>query len=132
MNMQKKNWAVILVWIIPVLFLLAFYFYPLSQVTWRSILQPGSLAEFDASNLRTAFRSIRFSFWQASLSTLVTAILGFPAAYLFGRFRFPGRNLLRILSTLPFILPTVVVAAAFNALIGTHGWLNILLIRLIY
>ena len=33
-------------------------------------------------------------------------------------------------STLPFILPTVVVAAAFNALLGTSGWINLLLMRI--
>ena len=33
--------------------------------------------------------------------------------------------MLRVLTTLPFILPTVVVAAGFNALIGPNGWLNL-------
>jgi len=130
MKKQKGNWTALLFWIVPVLFLLAFYFYPLIQVAWRSLIQPGSISEFGLSNLRTAWRSVRFSFWQAFLSTAVTAFIGLPAAYLFGRFKFPGRNALRIASTLPFILPTVVVAAAFNALIGTHGWLNIILMRI--
>jgi thiamine transport system permease protein len=55
--------------------------------------------------------------------------VGLPAAYLFGRFTFKGKNALRIASTLPFILPTVVVAAAFNALMGPDGWLNLLLMN---
>jgi len=33
--------------------------------------------------------------------------------------------MLRLLSTLPFILPTVVVAAGFNALLGPRGWINL-------
>ena len=126
----KRNWVSIVFWTVPVLFLLAFYFYPLLQVASRSIVQTGAWSEFTASNLRVAWRSIYFSFWQAALSTLVTACLGIPAAYLFGRFKFPGRNVLRVASTLPFILPTVVVAAAFNALLGNTGWINLILMRI--
>jgi len=47
-----------------------------------------------------------------------------PAAWLFAKFDFPGRKGLRAISLLPFILPTVVVAAAFNTLIGPQGWIN--------
>ncbi len=35
-----------------------------------------------------------------------------------------------MLTTLPFILPTVVVAAGFNALLGPRGWVNLGLIAL--
>ena len=37
---------------------------------------------------------------------------------------FPGKKLLRVLATLPFILPTVVVAAGFNAFLGPRGLVN--------
>ena len=35
---------------------------------------------------------------------------------------FPGKSL-RVLTTLPFMMPTVVVAY-FNAMLGSNGWLN--------
>jgi len=129
MAKRKNNRIAIAFWIIPVVFLLVFYFYPLLQVAARSLIQPGALSDIDPSNLRTGLRSIRFSLWQAFLSTALTAFIGFPAAFLFGRFRFRGRNVLRVFSTLPFILPTVVVASAFNALLGNKGWINLLLMR---
>jgi len=69
-------------------------------------------------NWQIIARATGFTFFQAGLSTILTILLGLPAAYLFGRFNFPGKNYMRIASTLPFILPTVVVAAGFNALIG--------------
>ncbi len=75
------------------------------------------------------WRSLRFTIWQASLSTLLTLLVGIPAAYLFARFTFPGKSILRVLSTLPFILPTVVVAASFTALLGPRGWVNVLLMQ---
>jgi thiamine transport system permease protein len=47
-----------------------------------------------------------------------------PAAYVFARYNFPGKSLLRALTTIPFVLPTMVVAAAFTALLGPKGHLN--------
>ncbi|MDP2777332.1 MAG: iron ABC transporter permease, partial [Anaerolineales bacterium] len=63
---------------------------------------------------------------QAGLSTILTFILGIPSAILFSRFNFRGKSLLRALTAVPFMLPTVVVASSFNALLGTHGWLSFL------
>lgn len=68
-----------------------------------------------------------FTFWQAILSTLLTILVGFPAAYLMAKYKFIGKSFIRLLTTIPFIMPTVVVAAGFNALLGPNGWLNILL-----
>src|SRR5690606_8436617 len=50
--------------------------------------------------------------------------LAVPTAYIFTRYTFPGKNLLLSLSTLAFVLPTIVVAAAFRALIGEQGLVN--------
>ncbi len=55
---------------------------------------------------------------------MLTLALALPGAYVFARYRFPGKSLLLSLATLPFVLPTVVVAAAFMALIGQHGIVN--------
>ncbi len=57
-------------------------------------------------------------------------MVGLPAAYLFSRYLFRGKRLLRALVMVPFILPTVVVAAGFNALLGPRGWLNLALMSL--
>ncbi len=43
------------------------------------------------------------------------------------KYRFVGKSFIRLLTTIPFIMPTVVVAAGFNALLGPKGWLNLLL-----
>ena len=53
-----------------------------------------------------------------------------PAAALFAYYSFPGKALLRALTAVPFMLPTVVVAAGFSALLGPRGWLNLALMRL--
>ncbi len=65
-----------------------------------------------------------FSFWQALLSTSLTLLVGVPAAYVFARLRFPGHRLLRAWTLVPFVLPSVVVAAGFVALLGPNGLIN--------
>lgn len=72
-----------------------------------------------------------FTFYQAALSTALTLLVGLPAAYLFARYQFWGKSLLRLLTAIPFMLPTVVVAAGFNAFLGPRGWLNLGLMRLL-
>lgn len=68
---------------------------------------------------------VGFTALQAALSTLVTIVLALPVAVVIARFRFPGRTALRALVLVPFVLPTVVVAAAFLALIGPAGVLGV-------
>jgi thiamine transport system permease protein len=50
---------------------------------------------------------------------------------LFARYTFSGKALLRTLTAVPFMLPTLVVAAGFSALLGPRGWLNLGLMRLL-
>ena len=68
--------------------------------------------------------------WQALASTALTLLVGLPAAYLFARHDFPGKTLLRALSTVPFVMPTIVVAMGFIALLGPRGLVNELLMGL--
>ncbi len=62
-----------------------------------------------------------FTLWSSALATLLTLSLGLPAAHLLHRVRFPGRQLLRGLVTVPFVLPTVVVGVAFRTLLAPSG-----------
>ena len=82
-------------------------------------LNPTSLFTLHLSSLLLALHSLGFTFYQAALSTLLTFLIGLPAAFLFARFEFPGKSFLRVLTAIPFMLPTVVVAAGFNALLGS-------------
>lgn len=61
---------------------------------------------------------------QAIGGTLLSVALGLPAAFVLYRLEFRGRAVLRGLATVPFVLPTVVVGAAFVALIGPGGPLS--------
>ncbi len=110
--------------LLPLLFLLLFFFYPLGNI-FRLSLTAEALGELVQ---RPSFRHVVwFTVWQAAVSTGLTLLLGLPAAYLFARYEFRGKTILRALTTIPFVMPTVVVAAAFRALLGANGPLNRLL-----
>jgi len=50
--------------------------------------------------------------------------LALPLAYAL-RYRFPGREVLLAFSTVPFVLPTIVVAMGFLSLVGPRGLLGL-------
>ncbi|MFW5771820.1 MAG: ABC transporter permease [Phototrophicaceae bacterium] len=113
--------------LIPLIFLAVFFFYPLASIMLLSLAPEGrpDLSAFSAVlGTRRYLDTLWFTTWQALLSTLLTIGLALPGAYVFTRFRFPGKSLLLSLATLPFVLPTVVVAAAFTALVGPRGVVN--------
>ncbi len=116
-----------LLWLLPVAFLILFFFHPLGGVFQKAVLF--SSGGIPHGIWARVWGPLSFTVWQATLSTILTLAVGLPAAYLFARFTFPGKEVLRILTSLPFILPTVVVAAAFNTLIGPRGWVNVLIMN---
>lgn len=60
----------------------------------------------------------------AVAGTIGSVALGLPAAYALFHLRWRGQRVARALATVPFVLPTVVVAAAFSALFARHGMLG--------
>ncbi|MDD5370031.1 MAG: iron ABC transporter permease [Anaerolineaceae bacterium] len=128
--LARRNWAnrrVLLLWSLPLAFLTLFFFYPLFSVFrlgLTTVQAPQPLLTWEQVG-----RPLGFTLYQALLSMLLTLAVGLPGAYLFARYTFPGKELLRALTTIPFILPTVVVAAAFNALLGPRGWANLALME---
>ncbi len=107
-----------------------FYFYPLGAILRYSLAEGDQTASaLAALSDPYVLRTLWFTIWQAVLSTLLTLLVGLPGAYLIGRYRFRGKALLRALTAIPFIMPTVVVAAGFNALLGGRGWINLGLMR---
>lgn len=104
-------------WCLPLTFLLLAFFYPLSRILALTL----DLETLTTENFLHAARVLLFTLYQAALSTLLTLLLGLPSAYLFARYDFRGKAFLRALTAVPFMLPTVVVAAGFSALLGPRG-----------
>lgn len=112
---------------LPLLFFGLFYVYPVATIFDISFRPDGvlDLSGFVSIATSAYYRdTLVFTVYQATLSTFFTILLVLPGAYVFVHYKFPGRSLLLSLSTLPFVLPTVVVATAFLALVGPRGLLN--------
>lgn len=111
---------------IPLGFLALFAIYPLQGIVRASFFREGSsLSDLhplvaDGYFLERAW----FTFWQAAVSTVLTIALALPCAWAIGRHEFRGKSLVLAVVTVPFVLPTIVVAVAFTALVGPQGVLN--------
>ncbi len=113
--------------VIPFIFLLLFYFYPLAKIMMFSLLQDGSFAAGRlAADLSSSacLKTLQFTVWQAALSTLLTLIFALPGAWVFHRYHFFGKKFLQTVMSIPFVMPTVVCAAAFQAMLGNGGLVN--------
>ena len=68
-----------------------------------------------------------FTTWQAGMSVIATLIVAMPITWVLSRFTFCGSRWVRGIVSTPFVLPTVVVAAAVMSLLplryqfGVHG-----------
>ena len=111
---RLPRWAVPAFAAAPVMVLAMFYAWPLGTLLAR-VLRGASFAS-TLTDPPTA-RVLWFTLWQAVVSTAVTVLLGFAPAYVLARFRFRRRGAVRAAVTVPFMLPTVVVGAAFLALL---------------
>ncbi|MFN8035337.1 MAG: iron ABC transporter permease [Acidimicrobiia bacterium] len=126
---STRLWRRLLPLVVPVGFFVVFFAYPLATILGRSLVvdghvDTGAFADVlgDAYYRHVAW----FTLWQATLSTALTLVIGLPAAFAVARFDFPGKRLLRAVVTVPFVLPTIVVASAFLALLGPNGPLGAL------
>jgi len=107
-------------WGLPLLFLALFFAWPVLSLVWRGLGDdPGRVGEvLTGSRFQ---QTIWFTVWQAAVSTVVAGLVALPMSWLVANRRFPGRKLLLASLTVPFVLPTVVVAGAFLATLDRFG-----------
>ncbi|MFG2591763.1 ABC transporter permease [Streptomyces sp. NPDC048438] len=112
---------------VPVAFFALFFAYPVVAIVGRGLKTDG---DWQFGRIGTVLSRpdildvLWFTTWQALASTALTLLIALPGAYVFARFDFPGKQLLRAVVTVPFVLPTVVVGTAFLALLGRGGFLD--------
>ncbi|GAA2226239.1 iron ABC transporter permease [Streptomyces amakusaensis] len=112
---------------VPVAFFAVFFAHPVAAIVGRG-LRDGGVWQFagaaEVLGRADLQRVLWFTTWQALASTALTLLIALPGAYVFARYDFPGKRLLRAAVTVPFVLPTVVVGSAFLALLGRGGVLD--------
>jgi molybdate transport system permease protein len=103
---------------------IAFFALPLAgllyRVSWQSALTDLLAPE--------ALSALRLSLVVSIAATLLGLLLGVPLAWVYARVAFPGRNVVRALTTLPMVLPPVVGGVALLVAFGRRGlvgeWLD--------
>ena len=113
---RQPRWLIVSLSVIPVVGLGIFFLWP-----FVTLLAEAITGEAIANTLtrRATWDIAWFTLWQASVSTVATIVIGLAPAYVFARYNFRGRELLIGLLTALFVLPTVVMGAAFLALLPT-------------
>lgn len=105
---------------VPAAFVALFFAYPVATLIGRGLgIDVGRL--FDVVTSSRFLRVIWFTIWQAAGSTLLALLLAAPLTWALANRQFRGRRLARVLVTVPFVLPTVVVSGAFIALMDRFG-----------
>ena len=113
--------------ILPItIYLILSYIFPLYSIFKQTF--SNNKADFSL-NLPLLVKTLRFTFTEAVLSTVITMITGLACAYVFSTYRFYGKQLCMSIISVPFMLPTVVTAAGLNAWLGPNGILNSFLMR---
>lgn len=111
---------------VPLAFLAIFFLWPVASLVATGLggtFSDGSASPFGVLAEPRTLRVIGQTLAQAGAGTLLSVVLGLPAAFALYRVRFAGQSTLRALLTVPFVLPTVVVGVAFQSLFGPGGML---------
>jgi thiamine transport system permease protein len=123
------HWGTVALAAVPLAALLVFFVYPVLGMLARGLWPDGSLdlgGVAEVLGRPRVHRVLWFTVWSAAAATGVSVVAGLPVAFVLHRLRFPGRDLLRALVVVPFVLPTVVVGVAFRQLIAPSGPLGAL------
>ncbi len=107
---RRLGWAAAAA--VPVVFLAVLFVYPVGTILVRGI-EGGTLIE--VARRRSTGRLLWFTTGQAAASTVLTLLVGLPAAWAVARGDLPGRRLVKALLVVPFVLPSLVVGVSLQA-----------------
>jgi len=117
----------------PAVLLLFFFYLPLANLLGEGIWLEGNISPQPLLDLLSDpyyWDVIRFTTTQAIYSTLLSLVIGLTGAWILSRYQFRGRELLRSLTAVPFVLPAITVVSGFLVFFGNNGFLNRILMNL--
>ena len=111
---RVPRWLLVALAAGPVAGLVIFYAWPFATLVAEAVTEESVR---DTLGRSSTWEVVWFTAWQAVVSTVVTIAVGLTPAYVLARYEFRGRTVLVGLLTAMFVLPTVVMGAAFLALL---------------
>lgn len=109
---SNRRYGLTMVVVIPLVFIGVLFYWPLGRILAMGF-GGGTITAITVPHIAAI---VWFTIWQALLSGVITLVLGIPGAYLLYNRRFHGQKFLRAVITVPFVLPTIVVAIGFTSL----------------
>ncbi len=110
------------------LFLALFFYVPVLSVLHRAFVTPkGTFTlRYLSAIISSPYyrRVILFTLEQAALSTFFSLLVGFPGAYLLARKNFPGKQMVKAATAVPFVLPSILAVLGFVIFFGNNGYVN--------
>jgi molybdate transport system permease protein len=95
----------------------ALFALPLAGLIWRAPWR----SAWDEVSTHDALTALRLSLETSILATVVALVLGIPLAWLQARVAYPGRSVVRAITTVPMVLPPVVGGVALLLALGRRG-----------
>ncbi len=105
--------------VVPLGFMALFFVYPSGALILRGLTD--SALQTQAVSWPRIGQVLATTLGLAAAGTLASLALGLPAAWALYRVQWRGQAAARALASVPFVLPTVVVGTAFNAVIRELG-----------
>ncbi|MGY5873023.1 MAG: iron ABC transporter permease [Candidatus Thorarchaeota archaeon] len=117
---KQEHWTY-LVLAVPIILLSIFLIYPVVNVIAIGLISDTGSSIVDTLSAYDTQFTISFTIIQASLSTILSLLIGLPGAMLLARLKFRGKSLIRALIIVPFVLPPIVVVVGFLQMFGSFG-----------
>ena len=109
---------------IPALLLIMIMVVPI-LLAWQRLVDTSELSFwqslFNLDSRRQTKNAVSFSILIGLISALGTALIGLPLSFMLGRWKWRGHPLLKLLATLPFIVPSIVATLGFLELLRNGG-----------
>lgn len=118
MTLRRKK---LLLWSAPVLFMLVLFYWPLLSVFFLAL---GPDIAGMVHNESSVWPVLWFTVWQAFVSTAICLLIGIPGAYVLYRKSFKGAAIIQSIITVPFMLPSLVVAIAVTEVSAIVGGID--------
>ncbi len=108
-------------YILPFLFILILFYIPLSNLIISGFSLTGIKNIFFDSYYQKVFI---FTLKQAFLSAFYSMIPGVIGGWILANYKIPGKNIIKAITTVPFVLPSIIVVLGFVFLFGNNGIIN--------
>ncbi len=110
-----------IIFLFPFLFILLAFYIPLINL-FASGFSAGRFGDFLTDGYY--WNVFLFTVKQSFFSAFFSMVAGLPGAWIMSNFRIPGKKIIKSVTAVPFVLPSILVVLGFVLLFGNNGIIN--------